>query len=52
MDTIHEISKLLQYSPKCSNLFTKCEEEISPETVGLEFFVQLYEQYTMKPSVA
>ena len=34
MDTVHEISKLLQYSPKRSNLFTKLKEEISPDTVG------------------
>ena len=34
MDTVHELSKLLQYSPKRSTLFKKLKAEISPDTVG------------------
>ena len=32
MDTVHEISKLLQYSPKRSHMFKHLQEEISPDT--------------------
>ena len=35
MDTVHEISKLLQYSPKRSHLFKHLQEEISPDTPGI-----------------
>ena len=34
MDTVHELSKLLQYSPKRSTLFKNIKGEISPDTVG------------------
>ena len=34
MDTAHELSKLLQYSPKHSALFKVLKAEISPDTVG------------------
>ena len=34
MDTVHEISKLLQYSPKRSTLFSQIKQEISPGTAG------------------
>ena len=34
MDTVHELSKLLQYSPKRSTLFKDIKGEISPDTVG------------------
>ena len=34
MNTVHEISKLLQYSPKRSHLFKHLQEEISPDTAG------------------
>ena len=34
MDTVHELSKLLQYSPKRSALFKVLKAEISPDTVG------------------
>ena len=34
MDTVHELSKLLQYSPKRSALFKDLKAEISPDTVG------------------
>ena len=34
MDTVHELSKLLQYSPKRSGLFKNLKEEFSPDTVG------------------
>ena len=34
MDTVHELSKLLQYSPKRSALFKGLKAEISPDTVG------------------
>ena len=34
MDTTHELSKLLQYSPKRSTLFKDIKGEISPDTVG------------------
>ena len=47
MDTVHEISKLLQYSPNHSHLFNHLKEEILWD---LEFFVQLGEQYAMKLS--
>lgn len=34
MDTVHELSKLLQYSPKRSTLFKDIKGDISPDTVG------------------
>ena len=34
MDTVHEVSKLLQYSPKRSHLLKHLQEEISPNTAG------------------
>lgn len=34
MDTVHELSKLLEYSPKRSTLFKDLKAEISPDTVG------------------
>ncbi len=34
MDTTHEVSKLLQYSPKRGALFKEIKAEISPDTVG------------------
>ena len=34
MDTVHELSKLLQYSSKRSTLFNDLKAEISPDTVG------------------
>ena len=34
MDTVHELSKLLQYSPKRSALFKDLKAKISPDTVG------------------
>ena len=34
MDTVHELSKLLQYSPKRSALFKDMKAEISPDSVG------------------
>ena len=46
MDTVHEISKLLQYSPKRSNLFTHLKEDISPDTVG--FRVLCPTQWTVR----
>ena len=34
MNTVHELSKLLQYSPKRSTLFKNIKGEISPDSVG------------------
>ena len=34
MDTVLELSKLLQYSPKRSTLFKDTKGDISPDTVG------------------
>ena len=34
MDTVHEISKMLQYSPKRSSLFKHIKCDISPDTMG------------------
>ena len=33
MDTVYELSKLLQFSPKCSALFKDIKAEISPDNV-------------------
>ena len=44
MDTVFEISKLLQYSPKRMSLFKEM-------LLVLEFFVQPDGQYVMKPFV-
>lgn len=34
LDTTHEISKLLKYSPKRDSLFEKLKQELAPETPG------------------
>ena len=34
MYVIHEISKLVKFSPKCNATFNKLKEELSPDTPG------------------
>ena len=34
MDATHDISKLLKFSPKCSAIFDKLKQELSPDILG------------------
>ena len=48
MDTVHELSKLLQYSPKPATLFKDIEAEISLTLLGSVFFIPHGGPYEMK----
>ena len=48
MDTVHELSKLLQYSPKRSTLFKALKERFPLTLLDFESYVQPNGLYAMK----